>query len=312
MPEVLLIKDDLEQPAEWAAAFAGFDIEVRDWQARGLGEAADEIDYALVWHPEPGALARLPNLKLIFSLGAGIDHLAGDGRVPPGVPVIRMVEGTLTAGMTEYVLYQVLRFHRAMPEYEHNQRRRRWRELPQIPAGQRRVGILGLGVLGGAAATALVSLGFDVAAWSRTEKRLAGVASYAGNRRLPGFLARTDILVCLLPLTRETAGIINAANLAQLPRGAFVINAGRGGHCVEADLLAALDSGHLAGAALDVFANEPLPRRSPLWRHPRVSITPHAASKTLPASSARHVIDNITRFRAGRSVGPLADFARGY
>jgi len=312
MPEVLLIKDYLEQQAEWAAAFQGFDIEVRDWKAHEMREAAAEIDYALVWHPEPGALARLPNLKLIFSLGAGIDHLTGDGRVPPGVPVIRMVEETLTAGMTEYVLYQVLRFHRAMPEYEHNQRRRLWRELPQIPARRRRVGILGLGVLGGAAATALVSLGFDVAGWSRTEKRLAGVTSCAGNRQLPAFLARTDILVCLLPLTPETACIINAANLAQLPQGAFVINAGRGGHCVEADLLAALDSGHLAGAALDVFPSEPLPQHSPLWRHPRVSITPHAASKTLPASSARHVIDNITRFRAGRAVGPLADFARGY
>ena len=345
MPEVLLIKDYAEQPAAWAAAFADFDLEVRDWDAvfggdgdggdgdgvdgdggdgggdgdgrdggdgRGAGALAPaEIDYALVWQPAPGALARLPNLKLIFSLGAGLDHLAGDGVLPPGVPVIRMVDAQLTAGMTEYVVYHALRFHRAMPAYDAQQRRAEWRLLPQVAAAERRVGILGLGVLGGAAARALAALNFDVAGWSRGPKDL-GIPSFAGAGELPALLARTDILVCLLPLTAATAGILCAANFARLPAGACVINAGRGGHLLEADLLDALDNGHLAGAALDVFANEPLPPGNPLWSHPRVAITPHAASKTLPASSARHVIDNIRRFRAGRPVGPLADFARGY
>lgn len=301
MPDTLLIKDYAKQPDAWARAFAGSDIEVRDWRAvfaRDGGVdtvAAAAVDYALVWAPRPGQLAKLPNLKLIFSLGAGLDHLDGDGVLPPGVPVIRMVEAQLTAGMTEYVVYHALRFHRAMPDYDAQQRRGEWRELPQAPAAERRVGILGLGVLGGASARALAALGFDVAGWSRGRKCIDGVDSFAGDAELPAFLARTDILVCLLPLTRATAGILCAANFARLPAGAFVINAGRGRHLVEDDLLDALGRGHLAGAALDVFATEPLPAKSPLWAHPRIAITPHAASKTLPASSARFVIEHIRR-----------------
>ncbi len=309
MPEVLLVKSDIERASQWSEAFAGFDVEVRDWGSPG---AAADIDYALVWQPEPGALAGFPRLKLIFSIGAGLDHLSGDDIVPPGVPVIRMVEDVLTAGMTEYVIYNVLRFHRFMPQYEADQRQRVWRERLQVPAWERRVGILGLGVLGGAAARALASLGFDVAGWSRTEKHLDGVVSYHGDRQLAHLLARTEILVCLLPLTARTINILNATNLAALPRGAFVINAGRGRHCDQADLLAALDSGHIAAAALDVFTTEPLQPTSPLWQHPKVHITPHVASMTLPSSSAKHVIDNITRHRAGQPLTHVADFARGY
>lgn len=309
MPEVLVVKSAFDQLSLWRDAFAGSGIEVRDWDAPG---APEEIDYALVWQPEPGVLAGFANLKLIFSLGAGLEHLTAQGVAPPGVPVVRMVEDTLTAGMTEYVLYHVLRFHRFMPAYQADQRNQVWRPLMQIPAAQRRVGILGLGVLGGAAATALVALGFDVGGFSRTEKSIGGVASYHGNRQLARFLARTEILVCLLPLTAQTENIINAGTLAQLPKGAFVINAGRGGHCCETDLLAALDSGHIAAAALDVFSREPLPASSPLWRHPRVFITPHIASMTLPGAGAAHVIDNITRFRAGRALPHTANLARGY
>ncbi|MGR3985177.1 MAG: glyoxylate/hydroxypyruvate reductase A [Gammaproteobacteria bacterium] len=309
MPEVLLIKTDFERSTAWPDAFAGFDIEVRKWEA--AGDPA-EIDYALVWQPEPGALAAFPNLKIIFSIGAGLDHLLGDGILPPGVPVVRMVERALTSGMTEYVLYNVLRFHRSMPQYEADQRACAWREILQAPAWERRIGMLGLGVLGADAARALVSLGFDVAGWSRSEKRIRGVSSYCGARGLRDLLARSDILVCLLPLTAQTENILNAANLARLPKGACVINAARGGHCAEADLLAALDRGHLAGAALDVFQTEPLEKSSSLWRHPRVHITPHIASMTLPASSAEHVMDNITRFCAGRALTHVVDLARGY
>ena len=313
MPEVLLIKSDIERKSEWVEAFAGFDIEVRHWDSPG---APEEIDYALVWHPEPGVLAGFPKLKLIFSLGAGVDHLLGENIVPPEIPakipVIRMVESVLTAGMTEYVLYTVLRFHRLMPQYEADRRKRLWNQRPQTPAAERRIGLLGLGVLGGAAAAALVSLGFDVAGWSRSKKHIKGVASHHGDRQLAPFLKRSEILVCLLPLTVQTANILNAANLALLPKGAFVINAARGGHCNEADLLAALDSGHIAGAALDVFRDEPPAKNSPLWRHPRVYLTPHIASMTLPASSAKHVIDNITRLRTGRPLTHVADLRRGY
>ena len=309
MPEVLLIKSDTEQNAAWVEAFAGFDLEVRHWEAPG---APEEVDYALVWYPEAGALAGFPNLNLIFSVGAGVDHLLGENILPTGVPVIRMAGNALTAGMTEYVLYNVLRFHRAMPQYEAAQRDRVWKELPQISATARRVGILGLGVLGSAAARALAALDFDVAGWSRSEKRIHGVTAWHGEAQLARFLARTEILVCLLPLTPHTENILNAANLAQLPKGAFVINAARGGHCNETDLLAAIHSGQLAGAALDVFQNEPLPADHPLWQHPKVHITPHAASITVPASSAAHVIDTITRLRAGRPLTHVADLRRGY
>ena len=309
MPETLLIKTDFRRGAEWREAFAGFDVEVREWGAPG---DPGEIDYALVWKPEAGALAAFPNLKIIFSIGAGIDHLLGDGVLPRGLPVVRMVERALTAGMTEYVLYHVLRFHRFMPQYEAGRREGAWREIPQTPAWRRRVGLLGLGVLGADAARALAALGFDVAGWSRGEKNIRGVASYHGARGLREMLARSEILVCLLPLTAQTENILNAETFAQLPKGAFVINAARGGHCMEEDLLAALESGQLAGAALDVFKTEPLEKSSPLWRHPRVYITPHIASMTVPATAAEHVMENIRRFRAGRELTHLADLAREY
>ena len=309
MPETLLIKTDFRRGAEWREAFAGFDVEVREWGAPG---DPAEIDYALVWKPKPGALAAFPNLKIIFSIGAGIDHLLGENVLPRGLPVVRMVERALTAGMTEYVLYHVLRFHRFMPQYEAGRREGAWREIPQTPAWRRRVGLLGLGVLGADAARALAALGFDVAGWSRGEKNIRGVASYHGARGLREMLARSEILVCLLPLTAQTENILNAETFAQLPKGAFVINAARGGHCMEEDLLAALESGHLAGAALDVFKTEPLEKSSPLWRHPRVYITPHIASMTVPATAAEHVMENIRRFRAGRELTHLADLAREY
>ena len=309
MPETLLIKTDFRRGAEWREAFAGFDVEVREWGAPG---DPAEIDYALVWKPKPGALAAFPNLKIIFSIGAGIDHLLGEDVLPRGLPVVRMVERALTAGMTEYVLYHVLRFHRFMPQYEAGRREGAWREIPQTPAWRRRVGLLGLGVLGADAARALAALGFDVAGWSRGEKNIRGVASHHGARGLREMLARSEILVCLLPLTAQTENILNAETFAQLPKGAFVINAARGGHCMEEDLLAALDGGHLAGAALDVFKTEPLEKSSPLWRHPRVYITPHIASMTVPATAAEHVMENIRRFRAGHELTHLADLAREY
>ncbi|CAJ2377224.1 MAG: Glyoxylate/hydroxypyruvate reductase A [Arenicellales bacterium IbO2] len=309
MPETLLIKTDFRRGAEWREAFAGFDVEVREWGAPG---DPAEIDYALVWKPKPGALAAFPNLKIIFSIGAGIDHLLGEDVLPRGLPVVRMVERALTAGMTEYVLYHVLRFHRFMPQYEAGRREGAWREIPQTPAWRRRVGLLGLGVLGADAARALAALGFDVAGWSRGEKNIRGVASHHGARGLREMLARSEILVCLLPLTAQTENILNAETFAQLPKGAFVINAARGGHCMEEDLLAALESGHLAGAALDVFKTEPLEKSSPLWRHPRVYITPHIASMTVPATAAEHVMENIRRFRAGHELTHLADLAREY
>jgi len=284
------------------------DLDVRIWPQVG---DPTEIDLALVWRPPTGELARYPNLRAILSLGAGIDGLLAQPGLPD-VPIARMVDPSLTRTMTEYVLLAVLRHHRQFDHYEREQRATRWSYAFPPQAADRRIGILGLGVLGGAAAKTLSSHGFPVAAWSRTRKQLAGIQSFAGKGGLPAFLARTDILICLLPLTRETAGILNAQTFAGLPRGAYLINVARGAHLVEPDLIAALDSGQLAGATLDVFSEEPLPPGNPLWGHPKVLITPHVASYSLPSTGAADVVENIRRARAGQPLLHQVDRARGY
>lgn len=309
MPEVLLIKSDFDRFSIWQEAFVDFDIQLRPWESPGQ---LDEVAYTLVWQPESGVMATMPNLKVIFSIGAGLDHLKPAGCVPEGIPVVRMVEEQLTAGMVEFVLFHVLRYHRFMDVYERNRKEGDWSEILQVSAADRRVGILGLGELGGNAAQALTGLGFSVHGWSRTEKSVPKVKSYFGQDQLPSFLNVTDILVCLLPLTDATYDIINADTLASLPEGAFFINAGRGGQVDEDALLEALDSGRLNGAALDVFKTEPLPRTSKIWDHPKVYLTPHIASMTTPASSSRHVINNIKRYRAGEPLTHQADLNRAY
>jgi glyoxylate/hydroxypyruvate reductase len=285
------------------------EIDFRVWPESG---PVEEIDYALAWHHAPGSLRAFPRLKAIFSLGAGVESLLADKELPESVPILRMVDRALTAGMTEYVLLHVLRYHRRVPELEALQRRAEWVELEAPPAWERRVGILGLGVLGSDAATKLTGLGFQVAGWSRSRKRVDGVTSFAGEEGLAPFLARSEILVCLLPLTQSTRGILNAKTLAMLPRGAALINAARGGHVVESDLLAALDSSHIAHATLDVAAEEPLPAGHPFWRHPRIALTPHVASLTWPPTAAEHIIANIRRHEAGEPMSPLVDLRRGY
>ncbi len=309
MLETLAIKSDLERFNGWRSAFKDFDIHVLDWD-----QVTDksQIDYALVWDPGPGVLTEFANLKIIFSVGAGLDHLKGENILPPGIPVVRMVEDGLTAGMVEYVLYTVLRFHRFMPQYERDKQNKVWRELVQIPASKRTVGILGLGVLGGNCAKTLVQLGFNVAGWSRTPKQLPGVGCYHGAAGLDHVLAMSEILVCLLPLTHQTQHLVNAETLAKLPKGACFINAGRGACQVESDLIAALDSDHLAGAALDVYEFEPLSPKSPVWTHPKIYFTPHIASMVHPDTSAIHVYDNIVRHRNNQALTHLADMDAGY
>ena len=253
-----------------------------------------------------------PNLKAIFSVGAGVDHLFGDPDLPEGVPVVRMVEPELTRGMTEYVVLHVLRHHRRQRDMEANQRAEKW-EMIEVPtAPSRKVGIMGLGELGRAAALALVALEFDVAGWSRTPKDIPGVESFHGDFGMDAFLARSEILICLLPLTTETEGILNAGLFEKLPRGASLINAARGGHQVEEDILAALESGRLSEATLDVFREEPLPADHSFWGHPRVTITPHNASLTDPDSAVRQVIENIHRIRRGEPPTNIVDPKAGY
>ena len=284
------------------------ELDVRIWPE--VGDPA-EIDLALVWRAPPSELARYPNLKAILSLGAGIEWLIADPTVPD-VPIARMVDPSLTRTMREYVLLAVLRHHREFDRFERAQRERAWAYSFPPQAAERRVGIMGLGELGAAVAHELVRHGFTVSGWSRAAKALPGVTDYVGRSELHAFLHKTDMLVCLLPLTADTRGILDAETLATLPHGAYVINAARGAHLVEADLLAALDSGHLGGATLDVFQTEPLPPESPLWSHPKVLVTPHVASYCLPATAADGVVENIRRAQAGQPLRHQVDRTRGY
>ncbi|MGG5811364.1 2-hydroxyacid dehydrogenase [Falsiroseomonas sp. CW058] len=271
------------------------------------------IEAAVVWTAHDMAeLRRYPKLKLIVSMGAGVDHLLRPPGPPPGIPVARLVDRMLTTQMGEWVLLNVLRFHRQDPDYRAQQRDRVWRELPAPVTAERRIGILGLGELGTHAAGLLRGIGFPVMGWTRRPKAVEGVENLHGPDGLRAMAARSDILVCLLPLTPETRGIVDASLLGLMPRGGFVINGARGGHVVDADLLAALDGGHLAGAALDVFQPEPLPADHPYWSHPKVVMTPHAASITIPASAAPQVVDNLRRAREGRPLVNLVDFSAGY
>lgn len=296
----------------WRAALLAVDptLEIRLFP--DAGDPAD-IEAAVVWTSHDMAeLRRYPKLKLIVSMGAGVDHLLRPPGPPPGIPVARLVDRMLTTQMGEWVLLNVLRFHRQDPDYRAQQRDRIWLELDAPVTAERRIGIMGLGELGTHAAGLLRSLGFPVMGWTRRPRDVAGVETLHGEDGLHAMAARSDILICLLPLTPATRGIVDARLLARLPRGAFLINGARGGHVVDADLLAALDGGQLAGAALDVFEPEPLPPAHRFWSHPKVVMTPHAASITIPSSAAPQVVENLHRARAGRPLINLVDFAAGY
>jgi glyoxylate/hydroxypyruvate reductase len=294
------------------AAAPGRDI--RLWPDR-VG-AADDIAYAATWLPPPGAFAPLRNLRAIFSLGAGVDALMADHALPP-VPIVRVVDPGLMRRMTEYVTLHVLMLHRRQRLYDAQQRQRLWLEHPQPPAGEVNVGIMGLGVLGRDAAEVLARLGFRVAGWSRTPRTIAGIEMYHGADGLDAFLARTEILVCLLPATPATEQIINLTLLRKLKRdgalgGAYLINAGRGRLQVDADIAAALDDGALAGATLDVFPTEPLPATSPLWLHPKVTITPHNSAASVPEEVVAYIVRQIERFEAGHGLENIIDRTSGY
>ena len=307
----LLFRSSVDSETRWRPQLARLmpELEVRIWPE--IGEPP-EIDYALVWRPEPGFLASLPNLKLILSLGAGVDHILTDPHLPGGVPIVRLVDPYMTDAMSEYVVLQALRLHRQDLDYRCQQERRMWLELDQKNAPERAVGILGFGELGQDAARKLQGLGFDVALWGRRQRTAEGLLGYAGSTGLSALLDRSEILVCLLPLTAETEGILNASTFAMLPKGAALINAARGGHLVEEDLLAALASGRLSAAVLDVFRDEPLPAAHPFWRHPRIVVTPHVAAATHPPTAAPIILDNIRRFEAGLPLLNQVDPARGY
>ena len=285
------------------------EIDCRSWDEPGNPE---NIEIAVVWKPPAGGLRKFPNLRAIVSIGAGIDHVLADRDLPRHVPIIRTTGEDLKIRMREYVTLQVLRLHRRLPEIEKAQERREWLQLMNPPAHQRRVGLMGLGELGLDCALTLKAIGFDVAGWSRRSKTIDGIDSYARQDGLSAFLARTEILVCLLPLTSATKGILNADLFAELPRGASIINAARGGHLVDDDLIAALDRGHLSAATLDVFHHEPLPAHHPFWDHPNILITPHVASLIDPISGGKAIAANVRKFLAGEPVADLVDLSQGY
>ncbi|WLS80426.1 glyoxylate/hydroxypyruvate reductase A [Erwinia pyri] len=306
----IVYKSSPERGAVWAKLLATLAPEAnfRQWPDTGNPE---EVDYLVAWQPPENLRQQFPNLKVLFSVGAGADQF-DYAALPPDLPVVRMIEPGLTSGMVEYVTFAVLGLHRQMPRYLHQQRQQIWHEHASQPASRCRVGVMGVGELGEAALKTLVQLGFDCAGWSRTHKEIAGVASFAGEARLGAFLARTDILICLLPLTAATEGILNASLFNQLPEGAALVQVGRGKHLNQAHLLDALESGQLSAAVLDVTSPEPLPAGHPFWSHPGIWLTPHIASQTQPESAVGALLENIRRYERGEKLTGLVDREKGY
>jgi glyoxylate/hydroxypyruvate reductase A len=275
------------------------------------------VHYVAAWKPTPGLIATLPNLRIIFNLGAGVDALLTDPTLPSGVPIVRVVDADLTRRMTEYVVWQVLDHHRQGPLLRAAQAQGTWAGPEQWAAKDMRVGLMGLGEIAQDAAGALVRLGFRVMGWSRTPREVRDVTTFHAASGLADFLAQTDILVVLLPLTPDTRGIVNRTLLSGLARdgrlGAPVlINAGRGGLQIEADILAGLEDGTLGRATLDVFETEPLPAVSPLWRHPRVTITPHNAADSDAQTISGLVVEQIRAFERGAPLRHVVDRVQGY
>jgi glyoxylate/hydroxypyruvate reductase len=273
----------------------------------------DEITYFAGFRPPPGFLKTLPNLKAVFSLGAGIDGFLRDPEFPAHLPLVRFVDPTLMHEMAQYVVMHVLIAHRGQRFFDQAQRTRKWRQhMLARPSRDTRIGILGLGDIGGTIAKNLLPLDFQLSGWSRSHKHIPGVRSFAGEAELPAFLAQCDYCICVLPLTEDTKGIMNAEFFARLPKGAFVINVARGAHLIEGDLIAALDSGQLSGAVLDVFQQEPLPEDSPIWTHPKITATPHIAGITDAQAALAYVADCVTRCETGQTLENMVDLKKGY
>ena len=295
-------------PQPWQEGLTGSNLigEVHVWPTEANLE---EVEMLLVWKPLPPAvMARLPCLKLISSMGAGVDHLLGDPQIPPNLPVMRIVDRFLAIDMTNYVLMLLLIYQRNYHQLRANQKQNLWDRLPY---GKLKVGILGLGALGRHLAEQLVKSDFEVHGYSRSPKQMEGLNAYHGNQ-LDEFLSHAEVLVNLLPLNEHTQDMLNYALFRKLPKNAYLINVARGGHLVEEDLIRALDGGLLSGAALDVFKQEPLPADHVFWQREDVIITPHVASVTTPHSAIKQVLENVERFLTGKPLKYLADMERQY
>ena len=305
----LLYKADPVRGEHWRALFAeqAPDIQWRAWPDLGNPE---EIRYLAAWQA-PDDLSLLPNLEVLFALSAGVDQL-DLARLPPDLPVVRLLDPGITLGMCEYASFAVLSLHRDMLRYRQQQLARCWQAHLLQPAAQRRVGVMGLGQQAQQILATLRPLGFALSGWARSAHRIDGVQCFAGDQQLPAFLSQCDILLCVLPLTEQTQGILDRELFRQLPRGAALINMGRGGHLVEQDLLDALASGQLSGAVLDVLQQEPAPAEHPFWDHPQILLTPHIAAMTQPQSAFAVLLDNIRRHQRGEPMLGQIDRTQGY
>lgn len=282
------------------------DAEVCAWTP-----GAAPADYAVVWKPPQQLLDEQRQLKAIFNTGAGVDALV-QLRLPQGVPVIRLDDAGMSVQMAEYVCHALIRHFRELDGYEADTRAGLWSFRKPLSRADFPVGILGLGVLGERVARAVAQFEFPVNGWSRSAKAVPGVRAYTGAAQLADFLAASRVLVCLLPLTPDTRDLLNLANLSRLRPGGYVINVARGAHLVDDDLVALLDSGHLAGATLDVFRTEPLPPQHPFWTHPKITVTPHTSARTLRSESIAQIAGKMAALERGEPVAGVVDPSRGY
>jgi glyoxylate/hydroxypyruvate reductase A len=310
---ILLYRGDGVTEA-WARDFAAElpHAETVVWQEGERAAPGIQCDYAVLWAPAPALLDQLWNVKAIFLMGAGADALLKFGDALPPVPIVRLGDAGMAEQMAEYVAHAVLRYFRRFDDYERQAREGLWRPLALQDKKTFTVGVLGLGKLGAPVVRTLRQLGFPVRGWSRTPKDLPGIACYAGMDQLDDFLAGTRVLVCMLPLTPETGNLLDRARLSRLPDGAYLINVARGALVAEPDLLALIRAGHIAGATLDVFRNEPLPAPHPFWSEPRITITPHIAALTLREEAVRQIAAKIKLLEQGETVADVVDLQKGY
>lgn len=310
MNVLLAVAERPERTDRWHASFASLlpEAGIHRWP----DDAPAEVDYALVWKPPPEVFRRVRVRRAIFNLGAGVDALLAVETLPPDVPVVRLEDAGMAAQMAEYAVLAVLREFRDADRYARAQREARWSPLERRDKRTFGVGILGAGVLARSVVRALAPFGFPLAAWSRSPHAVDGAESFAGASALPRFLARSRMAIALLPSTPGTRGLLDAAAFAALPAGAHVVNLGRGDLVVEADLVAALDGGHLGHATLDVFREEPLPASHPFWHHPGITITPHVSAVTLVAESAAQVAAKLRALERGLPVSGVVDRSKGY
>ncbi|MCM5571489.1 glyoxylate/hydroxypyruvate reductase A [Burkholderiaceae bacterium FT117] len=309
MLRISIAHPEAEARERWCAALSQL---LPAASVEGWRPGAEPADYAVSWYPEPGFFGGQTRLRALFSAGAGVDHLLRHPDLPSALPIVRLEDAGMAEQMVEYCLHEVLRVQRRVNDYEALQRERRWEELRSLRREELPIGVFGLGVLGEQVARAFAALGYPVRGFSRSPKAIDGVECFDDRHGLRAFLEGCRVLVLLAPLTPDTRDLFDAERLGWLPQGAWLVNVARGGLVVDEALLAAADSGRLAGATLDVFREEPLPAAHPFWGHPRIRMTPHVSAVTLPEVSARQVAAKIEALERGEPVSGLVDRRRGY